>query len=87
VTDRLPPSWQTLGAEPPAPGASRADRLAFARSMILRMQVIGLPGLILGCLLIDEAWFRWLVIATTALAWLDLAYLTWKIRRLRSRGG
>lgn len=78
-------SWKTLWVPTPRAGATKAERLRFVRDMVVRLNVFGLPIVVLAYAAGSSTTRLVLVIAW---AWgvLDAAWLTWRIHRLGRAG-
>jgi hypothetical protein len=70
-----------LGVEPPPPGAGHTAGLKFVRDLSLRTLLPGIAVAVLVILLVDATWATVLVAALLLLQILDIAYLTYAVRR------
>lgn len=75
--------WTTFGVAPPEQGASRLERMKFVRDLVLRYSGFNLLIGVVAALLIAKTWFTLVALGVVLVGLLDVAYLTWRVRRMR----
>jgi hypothetical protein len=78
--------WATLGVPPPKDKTDRVQAGRFVRAMLVRTLALVIPVWIIVFLMEPPSWIKIIAVVSVVATSLDIAWLSYRIRRDERRG-